>query len=301
MISASLVKELREKTGAGMMDCKKALTECNGSLEAAVDWLREKGIAKAAKKADRIAAEGLCDVAINGNKAYLYELNSETDFVAKNEKFLALLAKIGEICVANDTACEKCAMAASLNGETTEEILVAATSTIGEKISLRRVVRIEKADDEVFGVYKHNGGKIVVVSVIKGDDALAAKDVCMHVAMYNPRYLDESSINPADLEHEAAMIKAEIANDPANASKPENIIEKMVMGRLNKFKKEICLVDQPFVKDPGVTVAQYLNSKNSKAVNYVRFEVGEGMQKRTDNFAEEVAAQAAAAQAAANK
>ena len=168
-------------------------------------------------------------------------------------------------------------------------------TTIGEKISLRRVVRIEKAEDEVFGVYKHNGGKIVVLSVIKGTDANIAKDICMHVAMYNPRYLDESSINQQDLDHEAEVIKAEIANDPANATKPSNIIDKMVMGRLAKFKKEICLVDQPFVKDPGVTVAQYLNNHNTKAINYVRFEVGEGMEKRNDDFAAEVAAAAAAA------
>lgn len=295
MISASLVKELREKTGAGMMDCKKALTECNGDLNAAADWLREKGIAKAAKKATRIAAEGLCDVAINGNKAYVYELNSETDFVAKNEKFTTLLHKIGQTCVANDTACEKCTLAATYEGQTIEELIVSATATIGEKISLRRVTRVEKADDEVFGVYKHNGGKIVVLSVIKGTDALVAKDVCMHVAMYNPRYLDENSINQEDLDHEVEVIKAEISNDPANAKKPENIIEKMVMGRLAKFKKEICLVDQAFVKDPSVTVAQYLASKNSKAVNYIRYEVGEGMEKRNDNFAEEVAAAAAAA------
>lgn len=297
MITASLVKELREKTGAGMMDCKKALTECNGNIEAAIDWLREKGIAKAAKKATRIAAEGLCDVAINGNKAYLYELNSETDFVAKNEKFLNLLHQIGEACVASDAACEKCALVATYNGQTVEDLIIAATAVIGEKISLRRMVRIEKADDEVFGVYKHNGGKIVVVSVIKGTDALVAKDICMHVAMYNPRYLDEASINQEDLDHESDVIKAEIANDPANASKPANIIEKMAMGRLAKFKKEICLVDQAFVKDPSVTVAQYLKSHNSSAVAYVRYEVGEGMEKRADDFAAEVAAATAAAKA----
>ncbi len=299
MISASLVKELREKTGAGMLDCKKALTECNGDVNAAADWLREKGIAKAAKKATRIAAEGLADVVIAGNKAYLYELNSETDFVAKNEKFITLLNQVGQACVASDAACEKCALAASVDGQTVEELIVAATATIGEKISLRRVTKVEKADDEVFGVYKHNGGKIVVVSVIKGADELVAKDVCMHVAMYNPRYLDASYVEQSVLDHEAEVIKAEIANDPANTSKPENIIEKMVMGRLAKFKKEICLVDQAFVKDPSVTVAQYLASKNSSAVNYVRYEVGEGMEKRNDDFAAEVAAQAAAA--AANK
>ena len=296
MITAALVKELREKTGAGMMDCKKALTECNGDINAAADWLREKGIAKAAKKATRIAAEGLADVAIAGNKAYLFELNSETDFVAKNEKFITLLNQIGQACVASDAACEKCALAATVDGQTVEELIVAATATIGEKISLRRVTKVEKADDEVFGVYKHNGGKIVVVSVIKGNDELVAKDICMHVAMFNPRYLDASFVEQSVLDHEAEVIKAEIANDPANASKPENIIEKMVMGRLAKFKKEICLVDQAFVKDPSVSVAQYLASKNSSAVNYVRYEVGEGMEKRNDDFAAEVAAQAAAAQ-----
>ena len=300
MITAALVKELREKTGAGMMDCKKALTECNGDINAAADWLREKGIAKAAKKATRIAAEGLADVAIAGNKAYLFELNSETDFVAKNEKFITLLNQIGQACVESDAACEKCALAATVDGQTVEELIVAATATIGEKISLRRVTKVEKADDEVFGVYKHNGGKIVVVSVIKGNDELTAKDVCMHIAMFNPRYLDSSFVEQSVLDHEAEVIKAEIANDPANASKPENIIEKMVMGRLAKFKKEICLVDQAFVKDPSVTVAQYLSSKNSSAVNYVRYEVGEGMEKRNDDFAAEVAAQAAAAAAKQN-
>ena len=300
MITAALVKELREKTGAGMMDCKKALTECNGDINAAADWLREKGIAKAAKKATRIAAEGLADVAIAGNKAYLFELNSETDFVAKNEKFITLLNQIGQACVASDAACEKCALAATVDGQTVEELIVAATATIGEKISLRRVTKVEKADDEVFGVYKHNGGKIVVVSVIKGNDQLVAKDICMHVAMFNPRYLDASFVEQSVLDHEAEVIKAEIANDPANASKPENIIEKMVMGRLAKFKKEICLVDQAFVKDPSVSVAQYLASKNSSAVNYVRYEVGEGMEKRNDDFAAEVAAQAAAAAAKQN-
>ena len=296
MISAALVKELREKTGAGMMDCKKALTECNGDIAAAVDWLREKGIAKAEKKASRIAAEGLADVVINGNVAYLYELNSETDFVAKNQKFIDLLAVIGEICVAVDAKCEKCVLQGSHNGQTGEEIIIAATAVIGEKLSLRRVTRIEKAEEEVFGVYKHNGGKIVVLSVIKGTDELVAKDVCMHVAMYNPRYLDSSLIDQEVLDKEAEMIKTEIANDPKNASKPEAIIEKMVVGRLAKFKKEICLVDQPFVKDPSVTVEQYLKSKNSSAVAYVRYEVGEGMEKRNDDFAAEVAAQAAAAQ-----
>lgn len=296
MITAALVKELREKTGAGMMDCKKALTECDGNLDKAVDWLREKGIAKAEKKASRIAAEGLCDIVIKDNAAWIYELNSETDFVAKNQKFIDLLAKVGEYAVSCNAESAEDVLKASLNGETGEQLIVSATSIIGEKISLRRVQKVVKENDECFGVYKHNGGKIAVLSVIKGTDTDAAKDVCMHVAMYAPKFLDSSKIDQASLEHESEMIKSEIANDPKNASKPANIIEKMVEGRLNKFKKEVCLVDQAFVKNPDVTVAQFLASKSSKAVNYVRYEVGEGMEKRQDDFAAEVAAQAAAAQ-----
>ena len=295
MITAALVKELREKTGAGMMDCKKALQECNADLAAAVDWLREKGIAKAAKKAERIAAEGLCEVAITGNTAYVFELNAETDFVAKNEKFLKILEQISQICVENNCKTVEDILAATLEGQTGNDIIVAATATIGEKISLRRLAVVEKADDEVFGVYKHNGGKILVVSVIKGEDALVAKDICMHVAMYNPRYLDETQVDPEVIEHERKVLVAEAKQQ--NPEKPENILEKMVEGRIRKFKKEICLVDQAFVKDPSVSVAQYLASKNTQAVAYLRYEVGEGMEKRNDDFAAEVAATAAAAAA----
>ena len=293
MISASLVKELRELTGAGMLDCKKALEATNGDIDAAVDWLREKGIAKAAKKAERIAAEGLCEVAINGNKAYVFELNSETDFVAKNEKFLKVISQIANICVSHDCKTVEDVLANSVDGQTGEEIVIAATATIGEKISLRRLTVVEKADDEVFGVYKHNGGKIAVVSVIKGTDNVTAKDVCMHVAMYNPRYLDETQVDPEVIEHERKVLVAEAKE--ANPEKPENILEKMVEGRIRKFKKEICLVDQAFVKDPSVSVGAYLASKNTKAVAYLRYEVGEGMEKRTNDFAAEVAAAAAAA------
>ena len=293
MITAALVKELREKTGAGMMDCKKALQECNADLAAAVDWLREKGIAKAAKKAERIAAEGLCEVAITGNTAYVFELNAETDFVAKNEKFLKILEQISQICVENNCKTVEDILAATLEGQTGNDIIVAATATIGEKISLRRLAVVEKADDEVFGVYKHNGGKILVVSVIKGEDASVAKDICMHVAMYNPRYLDETQVDPEVIEHERKVLVAEAKQQ--NPEKPEAILEKMVEGRIRKFKKEICLVDQAFVKDPSVSVAQYLASKNTKAVAYLRYEVGEGMEKRNEDFAAEVAAAAAAA------
>ena len=276
-----------------MMDCKKALQECNGDLAAAADWLREKGIAKAAKKAERIAAEGLCEVAIEGNTAYVFELNAETDFVAKNEKFLHILEQIAEICKANNCKTVEDVLASKLDGQTGEEIIVAATATIGEKISLRRLAVVEKADDEVFGVYKHNAGKIAVVTVIKGTDALVAKDICMHVAMYSPRYLDETQVDPEVIEHERKVLVAEAKEQ--NPEKPEAILEKMVEGRIRKFKKEICLVDQAFVKDPSQSVAAYLASKNTSAVAYLRYEVGEGMEKRSNDFAAEVAATAAAA------
>ena len=289
------ISKLRALTGAGMMDCKKALQECNADLTAAADWLREKGIAKAAKKAERIAAEGLCEVAVDGNTAYVFELNAETDFVAKNEKFLKILEQISQICVENKCQSAEDILNATLDGQTGNDIIVAATATIGEKISLRRLAVVNKADDEVFGVYKHNAGKILVVSVIKGEDTLVAKDVCMHVAMYNPRYLDETQVDPEVIEHERKVLVAEAKQQ--NPDKPETILEKMVEGRIRKFKKEICLVDQAFVKDPSVSVAQYLASKNTKAVAYLRYEVGEGMEKRNDDFAAEVAATAAAAAA----
>ncbi len=296
MISATLVKQLREKTGAGMMDCKKALTETNGDMDAAIDWLREKGISKAQKKADRIAAEGLCEVTVKGNKAYIFELNSETDFVAKNEKFIAVLEKIGALCAENDAKSAEEALNASLNGETGNEIIINATATIGEKISLRRVECVEKTDAESFGVYKHMGGKIAVVSVVTGDNEVLAKDVCMHVAAINPRFLDRTAVDADTIAHERKVLTQEALNE----GKPAAIVEKMVEGRIQKFLKEICLVDQPFVKNPDETVGQHAKSLNSQVCKFVRYEVGEGMEKRNDNFAEEVAAQAAKA-AQANK
>ena len=274
MIAAAQVKDLREKTGAGMMDCKKALVECDGDVEKAMEWLREKGIAKAQKKSSRIAAEGLCNVVLDNNNAYLYELNSETDFVAKNEKFLHLLDEIGTALIASHaTTLEEALVAKTSNGETVEEAITSTTAIISEKISLRRVVCLTKQDDEVFGVYKHNLGKIVVVTVLKGSDELVAKDVCMHIAMYSPRYINDSQIDSAVLDTEAAAIRAELANDPEASKKPEMIREKMVIGRLNKFKKEICLVDQAFVKDANLTVKQFLDQNHTSCVNFLRFEV----------------------------
>lgn len=294
MVNASLIKELRDKTGAGMMDCKKALVECNGDVQAAIDWLREKGIAKAAKKASRIAAEGLCDAAFDGNYAYLYELNSETDFVAKNEKFITLMSQIGEICVAN-----KCESAEAVLGLGAEELVVNATATIGEKISLRRVQKVEKTDAQVFGFYKHMGGKIATLVVLEGGDAELAKDISMHVTASRPLYISKEDI-PGDYIEKETHIQMELTkNDEKLAGKPETALAKIVEGKVNKQLKEICLLDQVYVKgSSNESVAQFLNQKHASIVTFVRYEVGEGMEKRVDDFAAEVAA---AANAAANK
>ena len=294
MVNASLIKELRDKTGAGMMDCKKALVECNSDVQAAIDWLREKGIAKAAKKASRIAAEGLCDAAFDGNYAYLYELNSETDFVAKNEKFITLMNQIGEICVAN-----KCESAEAVLGLGAEELVVNATATIGEKISLRRVQKVEKTDAQVFGFYKHMGGKIATLVVLEGGDAELAKDISMHVTASRPLYISKEDI-PGDYIEKETHIQMELTkNDEKLAGKPEAALAKIVEGKVNKQLKEICLLDQVYVKgSSNESVAQFLNQKHASIVTFVRYEVGEGMEKRVDDFAAEVAA---AANAAANK
>ncbi|HHU23665.1 MAG: translation elongation factor Ts [Bacilli bacterium] len=292
MISASLVKELRDKTGAGMMDCKRALTETNGDIDKAIDWLREKGISKAEKKADRIAAEGLADIVIESNNAYIYEVNSETDFVAKNEQFLQLLKTLGEIAINVQANDEQDVLNGTLNGQTGQEYVINATATIGEKISLRRLTKVTKNDDEVFGIYKHMGGKIAVLSILTGKDAELAKDICMHIAAMKPRFLDHTQV-PADvIEHEKHILTQEALNE----GKPMAIVEKMVIGRVNKYLKEICLVDQPFVKNQDVTVGQHVKNNGSSIRSFIRYEVAEGMQKRVDNFAEEVAAQVEAAQ-----
>ena len=292
MITAALVKELRDKTGAGMMDCKKALTECNGDINAAVDWLREKGIAKAAKKQSRIAAEGLCEVVVAGNHAYVYELNSETDFVAKNEKFITLLQEIGAICV--KLGAEDAETVLNNGGE---ELIVNATATIGEKISLRRVCKLTKTDSQVFGFYKHMGGKIATVCVVEGSEEEIARDMSMQVTATKPLYLAKENV-PADYIEKETHIQLELCkNDEKLAGKPEAALAKIVEGKVNKGLKEVCLLDQAFVKDPNLTVSQYLQGKHSSMVEFVRYEVGEGMEKRNDDFAAEVAATAAAAQA----
>ena len=290
-ISAKLVKELREKTGAGMMDCKKALEACDGNLEASFDWLREKGIAKAAKKADRIAAEGLTAFVIDGNAASIVEVNSETDFVAKNAEFQELVADIAKVIVTNQPADLDAALKLQLDGKDLETVIAEKSGKIGEKLSLRRFAVLTKEDAEVFGAYSHMGGKMSALVKLSDSDEEKAKDIAMLVAASAPQYIDRTAIPTEVLDRELTVLKAQAMEENATSAKPkpENIIEKMVEGRLNKNLKEMCLVDQEFIKDPDQTVAKYLG--NGKVLEMVRFQVGEGMEKREENFAEEVAAQ----------
>ena len=290
-ISAKLVKELREKTGAGMMDCKKALEACDGDLEKSFDWLREKGIAKAAKKADRIAAEGLTAFVIDGNAAAIVEVNSETDFVAKNAEFQEMVNTVAKAVVANQPADMDAALKLDVDGKDLATVIAEKSGKIGEKLSFRRFVVMTKSDDEVFGSYSHMGGKISALVKASGIDSAKAKDVAMQVAAINPQYIDRTAIPAEVLDRELAVLKAQALEENAKSAKPkpENIVEKMVQGRLNKNLKEMCLVDQAFIKDGDITVAQYLG--NGKVLEMIRFEVGEGMAKREENFAEEVAAQ----------
>ena len=287
MISASLIKELREKTGAGMLDCKKALEENNGDMEKAVDWLREKGIAKAAKKESRIAAEGLCQIKVDGNTAVILEVNSETDFVAKNEEFTNFVDYLADQILANDVATVEDVLAIEDGGETINDKLVALVAKIGEKISFRRFEKVTKEDDSNFGTYKHMGGKIGVIVVVKGANEDVAKDVAMQACAMNPTGLNRESIPAEVIEREAKIIKEQVMAE----GKPEDIAEKMVTGRLNKFYKEVCLVEQAFIKDSGMSVADYVKNNGGEVLSMVRVAVGEGIEKRQDNFAEEVMAQ----------
>lgn len=285
-ISAKLVKELREKTGAGMMDCKKALTETDGDMDKAIDYLREKGIAKAAKKADRIAAEGLVHVEINGNEAAIVEINSETDFVARNEGFQNLVKEIANQVLATKAESVEALMETKFeDGKTVDEKMKEAISTIGEKLSIRRFAVRTKSDNDAFGAYLHMGGRIGVLTVIEGtNDEAAAKDVAMHIAAINPKYVSSDQVSEDEINHEREVLKQQALNE----GKPENIVEKMVEGRLRKYLQEICAVDQNFVKNPDETVEAFLKSKGGKLVDFVRYEVGEGMEKREENFADEV-------------
>ena len=286
-ISASMVKDLREKTGAGMMDCKKALVECNGDMDKAIDYLREKGISKAAKKAERIAAEGLSNIYIKGNEAVVVELNSETDFVAKNSEFKELLDKIGNTILNNKVETMEDALNAKCGNETINDLIVNATAKIGEKISLRRFEKVKKTNKEVFGSYLHMGGRISSLTVVEGDNEDVARDVAMQAAAMRPLYINVESVPAEDLEHEKAVIKEQVINE---GKKPE-FADKIVEGRLRKFYEETVLEEQAFIKDSSLTVKAYLENNKSKLVKLVKYEVGEGMEKRNDDFAAEVMSQ----------
>jgi elongation factor Ts len=288
-INAKLVKELREKTGAGMMDCKKALTETDGDLEKAMDLLREKGIAKAAKKADRVAAEGLAQIKTEGNHAVILEVNSETDFVAKNDQFTSLIETLASHLLSEKPADVQEALDQKMtsNSQTVGEYINEAMVKIGEKISLRRFTILEKSDHEVFGAYLHMGGRIAVLSLLEGKEEDVAKDISMHIAAVNPRYVSPDQVSQDEVAHEKEILKQQALNE----GKPENIVEKMVEGRLSKYFQEICLLEQPFVKDPDMKVKKYVADKSAVVKGFVRYEVGEGLEKRADNFAEEVQAQ----------
>ena len=287
MIKASDVKDLREKTGAGMLDCKKALEACDGDMEKAVDWLREKGIAKAAKKESRIAAEGLCQIKVDGNKAVILEVNSETDFVAKNEEFTNFVDYLADMILKNDADTVEDVLNIKDGTETISDKLVALVAKIGEKISFRRFEVISKNDNEVFGSYKHMGGKIGVVVVLEGSNEEVARDVAMQAAAMNPTALNREGVPSDIVERESHVIKEQVMAE----GKPEAIAEKMVVGRLNKFYKEICLEEQAFIKDSGLSVKTYVENNGCKIVSMVRYAVGEGIEKRVENFAAEVMSQ----------
>lgn len=287
MITANMVKELREQTGAGMLDCKKALTETNGNMEEAVTWLREKGISKAAKKQTRIAAEGLALAKVEGNKAVIVEVNSETDFVAKNPEFTGLVNDIATAILGSNVSTVEEANKLEVNGTSIENMIVDKTATIGEKLSFRRFELVEKQDNQVFGTYSHMGGKIVTLAVLEGTDTEVAKDVAMQIAAMRPLYLDKDSVPSERVEKERTILTEQAENEGLDANK----LPMIVNGRLNKFYEEVCLLDQGFVKENKMKVSKYVESKGMKVLSFVRYEVGEGMEKREENFADEVAKQ----------
>lgn len=289
MYTVSDVKELREKTGAGMMDCKKALEACEGSMDKAVDWLREKGIAKAAKKESRIAAEGLCKIKVDGNTAVIVEVNSETDFVAKNEEFTNFVDYLLDEILKNDVKTNEDVLAIKDGEETVSDKLVALTAKIGEKLSFRRFEKVTKTDDETFGTYIHLGGKIGTIVVVKGANEEVAKDVAMQAAAMSPVALKRDGVPAEMVEHEKGVITEQVKNEAAG--KPEDIIARMVNGKLEKFYKEIVLEEQAFIKENKLSISKYVSDNGGEIMSMVRFAVGEGIEKRQENFAEEVMSQ----------
>lgn len=287
-ITAAQVKELRDKTSVGMMDAKKALVEADGDLDKAIDLLREKGMAKAAKKGDRVAAEGMTAVAVKGNRAAIIELNSETDFVAGNAEFNELLNAVANTIVEFAPADVEAALALEVQeGQTLNDKIIGTTQITGEKITLRRFSVVEKSDSENFGSYSHLAGSISALVVVDGASEEAAKDIAMHVAAIAPQFVSDDQV-PADVI--AKEKEVQLASEDLNG-KPDNIKERMVEGRINKFLAEISLLDQPFVKNGNQTVAQFISSQNGSVKSFVRYQVGDGIEKQVTDLAEEVAKQ----------
>ena len=286
-MDASLIKKLKDMTNAGLMDCKKALEASNENIDEAVKWLREKGISKAAKKADRIAAEGSSMVLVDGNNAVIVELNCETDFVSANEKFRSLLERISKAIINSDAKTVEDALALNSEEGTVNDDIINVTATMGEKISLRRFTKVTKSDNEVFGRYIHMGGKISALCLVEGTDESVANDVAMHLAAMNPKYVSRDLVPGTVIEEESKVLKEQAINE----GKPAEIAEKMVQGRINKYYKDIVITEQEFVKNPDMTVGAFLSSNNSTLKDMVRYEVGEGIEKKEENFAEEVAKQ----------
>jgi len=284
-ITAAQVKELRERTGAGMMECKKALTETGGDLEAAVEAMRKSGMAKADKKADRVAAEGRIEIAAEGTRAVIVEVNCETDFVGNDDNFRAFSSACANAALEGAAESVEALMAETVDGQTLEEQRTQLVAKVGENVQVRRFERVTAAD--TLGHYQH-GARIGVVVSLKGGDETLAKDVAMHIAASSPVCVDETQVPAEMLDKERAIFKAQAEE----SGKPANIIEKMIEGRIRKYLGEITLVGQPFVKDPDQTVGQLLESKGASVAGFVRYEVGEGVEKKSENFAEEVMAQA---------
>ncbi len=287
MVTAAMVKELRDLTNAGLSDCKKALETTNGNKEEAINWLREKGIAKAAKKSDRIAAEGMAAILVKGNDAAIIEVNSETDFVAKNDTFKALVDEILETLINSNAKTMEEALELKTSEGTINDLIIAKTATIGEKLSFRSFERITKKDNEPFGSYIHICGRIAVLTVVSDVAEEVAKDISMHAAAMKPLYVTKEEVPAEELEKERVVLKEQAMNE----GKPAEIAEKMVEGRIRKYYEEICLEEQAFVKDPSMSVGKYASNNGGKIVSMVRYEVGEGIEKKEENFAEEVAKQ----------
>ncbi|MBR0278304.1 MAG: elongation factor Ts [Clostridia bacterium] len=291
--TAADVKNLREKTGCGMMDCKKALTQTDGDFDKAMDFLREKGLATAEKKAGRIASEGMVDIVVDGNVAAMVEVNSETDFVAKNAEFKEMVSNIAKQVIAENPADVDALLASKFIGDasvTIKDMITEKIAKIGENMNLRRFARFEGNVVD----YIHMGGRIGVMVKVEGDSLSdeareAARDAAMQIAAMNPAYLDKTTVPAEDIEKEKHFILAQMKEDPKNAGKPDNILEKMLMGKINKFYEQNCLNQQEFVKDSSFKVEKYLASKGVKIVDFVRFEKGEGLEKKSDDFASEVA------------